>query len=132
MPDYKDNLNYKIVCNDTDIKDEYFGSTVNLRARRNKHKSTSNDLTSHKQKYKLYDFINKNGGWDNFKIVLVEYYPCNTKLECLKRERELIELYKPSLNTILKTYRTKEDIALHKLEYQREYRKGVLRRDKNI
>ena len=37
-------------------------------------------------------------GVDNFKIELVETYPCNSKEELLKREGETIRSLKPSLN----------------------------------
>ena len=41
-------------------------------------------------------------------MVLIDYVPCNTKLELLKYEREYIEKYDLVLNTIIPTRNDKE------------------------
>ena len=46
---------------------------------------------------KLYEDMNTLGH-DNFKIELIEYYPCQTKDELTRREGELIRELKPDLN----------------------------------
>ena len=37
-------------------------------------------------------------GWNNVHIVLLESYPCNSKIELYQRERYHYDLIKPSLN----------------------------------
>jgi hypothetical protein len=47
---------------------------------------------------KLYNCIRANGGWYNWTIEKLEYFICENTIQSHKRERELIELHKPSLN----------------------------------
>ena len=89
--DYSKSLVYKIVCNDTNIKNVYIGSTTSFRDRKYQHKGCCNNENSSKYNYPLYTFIRTNGGWDNWDMVLLDYTPCNTKLELHKIEREYIE-----------------------------------------
>ena len=91
MPDYQLGKIYKIVCNIT--QKIYIGSTAQ--------KYISTRLQSHKGKYKLYkedSLLNeycssyeilKN---ENFKIILIEKYPCNDKMELYQRERYWYDL----------------------------------------
>ena len=52
---------YKLCCKNTDIKEIYIGSTTNFKRRKYNHKS--NYLK--KNKFKVYEFINENEGWEN-------------------------------------------------------------------
>ena len=47
---------------------------------------------------KIYDHVDKLGGWDNFFIELHENYPCETKNELLRREGQVQRELKASLN----------------------------------
>lgn len=96
--DHSKALIYKIVCNDLNIKDCYVGSTTDFRKRKNHHKSVCNNANSKRHNLNVYQFIRANGGWDNFNMVLVELYPCETSLELLKRERHWTEQLKANLN----------------------------------
>ena len=74
---------YQIKCKDENIKDSYIGSTKNWESRKNTHKHNS----IHKIKYRLYEFINKNGGWENWEMILLES-PCITKQEAVQLEKQ--------------------------------------------
>jgi len=125
--DYSKSLIYKIVCNDTNIKNVYIGSTTNFTNRKRQHKCSCNTETT-----PLYKFIRENGGWDNFDMILVDYVPCETKLELHKIEREYIEKIQPALNhNSAYTGLTQEEYFKEYYEdnketlknYQKEYRK---------
>jgi hypothetical protein len=116
--DYSKGLIYKIVCNDTECKSIYIGSTISFKHRKSKHKSDCTNENKKSYNLKIYQSIRDNGGWDNWQMILVEYYPCETKLELEKREREIYEELKADLNTN-KPYISKEEI----LEIKKENRK---------
>tara|TARA_R110000868_G_scaffold402851_1_gene679588 strand:+ start:125 stop:712 length:588 start_codon:yes stop_codon:yes gene_type:complete len=87
MPDYQQGKIYRLVSNKT--ADVYYGSTTrSLTHRRNQHKNKT-DCSSHKMF--MDDAI--------VTIVLVEYFPCNTKMELNARELFFIE-NNPCINMI--------------------------------
>jgi group I intron endonuclease len=92
--DYTKTVIYKIVCKDKSIVDIYVGSTVDFKNRRDVHKNDSKK----KLHLPLYATINSNGGWDNWEMVLIESYPCNTIQEARLRENYWILELKPTLN----------------------------------
>ena len=47
----------------------------------------------------MYQFIRNNGGWENYKMVLIETLECAGSLEACKRERQHIEDIRPTLNS---------------------------------
>jgi hypothetical protein len=49
----------------------YVGHTTDFTKRKNNHKKSCNNSKSKDYNLKVYDFIRKNGGWDNWSIVLV-------------------------------------------------------------
>jgi len=92
---YNKALIYKLCCNDTSITDIYIGSTTNFTKRKYSHHHYSKSCNNRK----VYNFINSNGGWNNWSMVLIDYVKCNTSLELRKVEREYIDLLNPSLNS---------------------------------
>ena len=100
---YENGLIYKICCNDPNITDCYIGSTTNIIKRRQQHKYNYTNEKSKKYQYYIYQFIRENCGWDNWSLVLIEYYPCNNKLELEKRERYYIEEFHATLNRFIPT-----------------------------
>lgn len=114
MPNYQNGLIYKLCCKDTNITDFYIGSTTSFRHRKSQHKSDCNNEKRQNYNCKLYNFIRENGGWENWDMILIEYYKCDTKLELEKKEREIIENLKPTLNKSIPTRTDKE--------YQKQYR----------
>jgi len=84
MPDYQQGKIYKIVCNVTG--NVYYGSTIvpTLARRLAKHKEKYREYKAGKCNYVTsFEIIDKN----DYSIVLVELYPCNTRDELLMRER---------------------------------------------
>ena len=119
--DYSKTHFYKIVCNDTDIKDMYIGHTTEFTKRKHQHKIRCCNPNNPKHHYKVYNFIRDNGHWDNWDMILIDTLNCESKLDALKKEREFYEELKPSLN-MFKPMRTKEEI----IEYQKEhYQKNI-------
>ena len=114
--DYSNGLIYKIVCNDNNIKEVYYGSTTSFVKRKNCHKTGCNNINSNCYNQPKYQFIRCNGGWDNWKMVLVKDYPCNNKLELEREERKCMEEDENRLNCVLPA-RTDDE----KKEYHKQY-----------
>lgn len=117
MPDYQQGKIYKIVCNVTGKV--YYGSTIEPTLARR--------LSNHRQSFKK----NKEGTGDiltsskilennNYTIVLVELYPCNSKDELLMRERywidnfECVNKCRPIIN--------KDEKKQRNMLYNKQYR----------
>ena len=85
------------------INDEslvYVGHTTNFKLRKQRHKgSCNNETDKSKHNYKVYKMIRNNGGWDLFRMIEIEKYPCNNKQEADKREFEIIKKMNASINT---------------------------------
>ncbi len=109
--DYSKTVMYRIVCNDVSITDTYVGSTTSFEKRKynrrilskeptNQQKEKSNYIGKQDYERELYVKIRENGGWDNWSMIKIEDYPCKDRYEAEKRERELMEQYKVTLNKI--------------------------------
>lgn len=110
MINYSETIIYKIICKDKSIKDVYVGSTTNFRVRKNNHKQRCTSRVD----IKLYDFISKNGGWENFEMIPIEEYKdCKNKLQSRIREREWYEKLNSTLNSCYP--------QRFKSEYDKEY-----------
>ena len=92
MPNYENGKIYKLTNNvDSRI---YVGSTCSaLRFRLHGHKGDSGRRSS-----TLYNHVNSLS-WANFRIILLENFPCSNKDELNAREQYYIDLLKPSLNS---------------------------------
>jgi len=109
MPKYENSIIYKLChCNDLENENIYVGSTTNFRDRKYHHKSNCNNEKNKEYNLFVYQFIRDNGGWDEWKMIPIEVYPCNDKKELEVRERHYIELLKPKLNQIIPTRTVKE------------------------
>ena len=74
---YSNTIIYKIACRNENIKEIHVGHTTDFIKRKNQHKTRlqqSNLL-------EIYEIIRDNGGWNNWKMVEIVKYPCNTKQE---------------------------------------------------
>ena len=97
MNKYQNGKIYRLV-NDMDIE-IYIGCT---------YVSLTNRMYNHlgdcrrRPNTKLYQYMNRIGK-EHFSIILVENFPCNSKVELEKRERYWIDKMNPSLNTIKRT-----------------------------
>ena len=128
--DYSKTVIYKIFCKDSNITDTYIGHTTNFNKRKNQHKHCCNSIkyNENNKRYnlKVYQYIRENGGWDNWSMIMIEEYSCNSKLEAEKRERYFIEELKATLNIVIPTRTKKEynkDYREKKKEYDIIYRK---------
>ena len=111
---------YRIYCKDDKINDCYIGSTSqDIEKRIRKHKYNCKE-----KKYKIYNFINENKGWNNFTYEVLEIIDYEKKLDLLKKEREYIDKFKPTLNKI-KPLRTlteyRDDFREKRNTYSRNY-----------
>jgi len=89
---------YLLCCKSRDITDKYIGSTADLKYRKYQHKYHStnpNSLKRHQLKYKT---IIENGGYDNWEYIELGNLDGN-KRDAFHHEKQLIEAFKPSLNT---------------------------------
>ena len=102
---------YKICCDDID--EFYIGSTQSIRHRKTKHKSHSN---GDKRNYKIYQTIRQNGGWDNWRMVVIEEMPNTTKIGATIRE----EFYRVELKASLNSQSACSGLTVK--EYQKQYR----------
>ena len=120
MVNYQLGTIYRIVCNTTGLT--YYGSTCeNTLARR---------LSKHKALFKLY--LNGNFSYitsfellknNNYEIILVESYPCNSKDELHSRERFYIE-NNECVNKLIPTRQSKEYYETNKekhAKYMKQY-----------
>jgi len=135
--DYSKTVLYKIVCKDINIIEFYIGHTTNIIQRRYDHKSNCNNEKSKQYNLKVYQFIRNNGGFENWEIIKIEDYPCENKLEALKRENYLVKELKSSLNSDIpgrtdKEYRedNKEIIAEKKKEYRENNKEKIAEKKK--
>ena len=95
MPNYQNGKIYKIVNDENDKI--YFGSTTL--------KYLSTRLVKHRCEFKAFKegkrtkfcSVNEVLKYKNYKIILIENYPCNSKDELISRERYYIEKY-PCVN----------------------------------
>jgi group I intron endonuclease len=111
---------YRLICEN----EEYIGSTCDTLSKRlHRHKNEAKRTGS-----KVYRHINDKG-WDNANMVLLEEYPCNSKLELERRERYWIEERLPSLNTNVPT-RTIQEYRKVNAEKTKEYFKTYYEENK--
>ena len=138
--DYSKTIIYKIEHIDDDSL-VYVGHTTNWDKRKCKHKFNCYAEKSGHYNLKLYQMIRENGGWEKFRMIEVEKYPCNDKREAEKRECEVMKELKATMNS-MKSYlsdeekkeRQKQYYELHKNnqnKYSKEYRKNNIENFKN-
>jgi hypothetical protein len=90
---------YKIQCNNKDITDVYIGSTISYRQRKTTHKQCCNCENHPKHNHPKYQFIRDNGGWDNWSMIPIEEYQCETIIQARIREQYWIDNNNATLNT---------------------------------
>ena len=111
----------------------YVGHTTNFNKRKARHKINCNNENDKKFNFKLYQMIRDNGGFDMFKMVEVEIYPCKDKREAERRENEIMKELKASMNTY-KSFTTDEERKEYHKDYHKEYRetnKEYIKEQKN-
>ena len=124
-PDYSKSCIYMLRHkDDTELENIYIGSTTNFRLRKNSHKMCCCNPNNKKYNYKKYQYIRANGGWEEWKMIWLEDYPCKTLRELQLREDEVMLQYQNRINKnrASRTHKewyedNKERIA----EYNKEY-----------
>ena len=102
---------YKICCDDLP-EFIYIGSTKSFRHRKSLHKSRTNN---EKYNSKIYTTIRENGGWDNWRMVIVEDIGEVSLTQARIKEEEHRVKLNANLNS-QKCYQTQE-------EYDKRHRK---------
>ena len=126
--DYSKTIIYKIEHIDYENL-VYVGFTTNWDRRKYSHKSNCNNHNTKDYNYKLYKMIRKNGGWEMFRMLEVEKFPCKDKREAEKRETETMKLLKSTMN-VNRSFVTKEESQYDKNVYDKEYHKQNYQRNK--
>jgi len=101
---------YKIVHLDGESL-VYVGHTTCFNKRKTTHKSRCCNDNDRHFNYKVYQMIREHGGWEMFKMIEVEKYPCSDNREAERRESEIMKELKANMNT-KKSYRTEEENKL--------------------
>lgn len=92
-------INYDNACIYQFEKDgiiRYIGSTTNFTHRKSQHKTNCNNPNKN-HSAPIYKFIRNNGGWDDFKMILIENYKCKCSNELRAREQHFFNEFKPTL-----------------------------------
>ena len=95
--DYSNTIIYKITCKNETISDVYVGHTTNFVQRKYAHKIC---CTNNNNNCKLYQVIRNNGGWDNWKMEIIDLINCKDLYETIKKQQEYVVLFKATLNSI--------------------------------
>lgn len=120
MSRYENSIIYKICCRDPTVTDFYVGSCCNFARRKSSHKSACNNPNSPRYNYFVYQKIRENGGWDNFQMLELLSFSCESKRELELKEREYIELLRPTLNLKIPA-RTKKEYYEQNKDKIRDY-----------
>ena len=96
--DYSKTEIYKIIHCDPDKDFCYVGHTTNFTERKKRHTRCCNIESTKDHHHKVYQMIRENGGWDNFKMVFIEKWACESLREAEAREQYWIESLKPNMN----------------------------------
>ena len=106
MPDFSKAVIYKL--EHVDGASVYVGSTTNLSARRNAHKTNSLNPASKEFNSPLYKAIREAGGFEYFKVMVIKEFPCKTKMALLIEETRISSEIKPTLNSC-KAWRSEDE-----------------------
>ena len=106
---------YKIV-NEELPEYVYVGATCNFIRRKSEHKGTCNNPNQKKHNLKIYQTIRATGGWDKWKMVIIDKLDQSTLLEVRIKEEALRKEYNGNLNMV-KAHTTTEE----RIETQKEY-----------
>jgi hypothetical protein len=118
--DYSNTIIYKITCKDPNVKDLYVGHTTNLVQRKHAHKQSCNNEKSSNYSCKLYQVIRDNGGWNNWKMEIVNFFECKDHYEARKKEQEYFVLLNATLNSIEPMPKPKVIIPVEKVKLQKQ------------
>ena len=127
--DYTKTIMYHFVCQNTNIKCSYVGSTTNFNQRKGNHKRNCHNESRKEYNYLLYKTIRENGSWDNWTMTPLEEYPCENSVQQLIREQYWIDRLEPELN-MRRSYSSEEYKKENNKEYNKQHNKEY--RERNI
>jgi hypothetical protein len=116
--DYSKGIVYKLCCLDTSVLEVYVGSTICFNKRKAAHKCHCTTPGHRHSHIRVYQFIRENGGWDNWQMVQIEAYAATSKRDLESRERDCMERFSVTLNTILPARREETVAEARKARYQ--------------
>ena len=130
MPNWENGCIYMLRHkDDVELENVYIGSTTNFRGRKYEHKTGCNNPNIKNYNGKKYQYIRDNGGWDEWKMVWIEDYPCESKKELLLREDEVMLQYQNRLNQN-RAHTTHEEKKEQKKEHRQANREKILEKQK--
>jgi hypothetical protein len=98
--DYSNTIIYKITCKNTSVTDVYVGHTTNFVQRKHSHKQSCINTKRANHKCKLYEVIRNNGGWENWKMEIINFFQCQDHYEARQKEQEYFISLHATLNSI--------------------------------
>jgi hypothetical protein len=98
--DYSNTIFYKIYCKDENVTDLYVGHTTNFVQRKYAHKRACTREKDSNYKQKVYQAIRNNGGWENWKMVIIGFHECECHYDARKIEQQYFEDLNATLNSI--------------------------------
>ena len=117
MPDYNNTIIYKICCKDVNVTEIYIGHTTNFKRRKWDHKYSCNNEKSRQYNSFVYQFIRMNGGFDNWEMIKLYNFPCDSRTEACLEERSCIDKFGSKLNKI-NPYTSEEERKQNEKEYR--------------
>jgi hypothetical protein len=121
--DYSKTVIYKLVHEDDyDNSNVYVGHTTDFIKRKYGHKKSCNNPNNKGYNIKVYKNIRQNGGWDAWKMIEIEKYPCKDEREASAREEHLRCEFNANLNA-KKCFTTPEEKLELAKQYNKEYYK---------
>ena len=114
---------YKICCDDC-LEFNYIGSTKAFINRKHLHKSRCNNVDQKSHNNKLYTTIRANGGWENWRMVVIEECKDITLTESKIKEEEWRVKLQANLN-MRKCHTTEEEKKRQKKIYDKNYKKRI-------
>jgi hypothetical protein len=113
--DYSKTIIYQIKCLD-EVDFIYVGHTTNFRSRKSGHKNSCNNPNVKDYNMLVYQKIREHKGWENWEMIPLEEYACNSSTEARIREQEWIDKLQSTLNM-----RKSSTMCETKKEYYKQY-----------
>ena len=127
MADYQKAIIYKWICDDCD--EVYVGSTTNFTRRKHGHKTACNNENDKQHHLKIYQTMREYGGFENWRMIQIESYPCQSKRELQAREEHWRKELNAKLNQ-LRAFVTAEERKEQLTTYREANRESRLEKQK--
>ena len=114
--DYSKTFIYKLCCRDPNVKEIYVGHSTDFKSRNLSHKYSCNNINSKGYNSYNYRFIRENGGYENWIMIKLYDFPCNSKREAEAKENNIIIELGATLNSH-RPFITEEKIQEERKEY---------------